>query len=95
MVLNFNPTFDEPEEGPAEDTEENESHDMPDSNQNIDSSMMVINFDPNFDVVDTRDEVLEEEQYNTWAQHYEALDPGFRNNDAGTNTNKNNILIPC
>jgi hypothetical protein len=43
--------------------------------------------------VDTRDKVLEEEQYNTWVQYYKALDPGFCDNNPGFNTNKNNIPL--
>ncbi len=94
MVVGFDPTFDEPEEGPAAHTKGNEPSDVLDFDPNVDGAL-VLGFDPNFDIVETRDEVVEEEQYDTWAQYYEALDPGFRDDDPGTETKESDIPLPA
>lgn len=94
MVLNFDPTFDEPEEGPVAYAKENESSDVLDFDPNVDGAM-VLDFDPNYEIVETRDEVVEEEQYDTWAQYYEALDPGFRDDDPGTEKKESDIPLPA
>jgi hypothetical protein len=48
--------------------------------------------DQDFEVIDTRDNIVEEEQYDTWAEYYEALDPGFRG-DPETES-ENDIPLP-
>ena len=74
--------------------EDEESWSLLDFDPDVEGAM-VLNFDPNFVIVETRDEVVEEEQYNTWAQYYDALDPGFRDDDSGTETKESDIPLPA
>ncbi|KAL3775613.1 hypothetical protein ACHAW5_007553 [Stephanodiscus triporus] len=77
-LLDFDPSFDEPE-GPKDEKDD------------------MLDFDPSFDepeglVTDTKYEVIENEQHDTWAQYYNALDPGFR--DDPDTASKDNIPMP-